>query len=62
MALYDYKCSNENCEAIQEVKHKITETPAIKCCICEAPSKKIISAAGFSLKGDGWYKSGYSGK
>lgn len=60
MALYDYKC--DKCGHTVEVNHKMAETPTIMCEHCYVPMKKQISASGFSLKGDGWYKAGYSGK
>jgi putative FmdB family regulatory protein len=60
MPIYDYSCTS--CGHVQEVSHKIVEKPAVLCEKCQSPSKKLISAAGFSLKGSGWYKAGYSGR
>lgn len=60
MALYDYRC--DTCGHVKEVSHKIAETPKIICEHCSTTMSKIISAAGFNLKGSGWYKAGYSGK
>lgn len=58
--LYDYAC--DTCGHTQEVSHKMTETPKIECEKCGSVMRKLISAAGFNLKGPGWYKSGFSGK
>ena len=47
-----------------EAVQKISDEPLVKCPACaNATLKKIISAAGFRLKGGGWYETDFkSGK
>lgn len=60
MALYQYKCSS--CGHEQEVSHRMTETPEIKCEKCNNECKKVICASSFNLKGGGWHSGGFSAK
>jgi putative FmdB family regulatory protein len=54
MPIYEYRC--ELCGAEIEVLQKISDTPIKDCPDCGKPAmKKLISAAGFQLKGSGWY-------
>ena len=54
MPIYEYRCNDCGHEA--EVLQKITEAPITDCPKCNRPSMvKLISAAGFQLKGTGWY-------
>lgn len=61
MPWYDYKC--EKCGYIQrDVKRNITENvSALECPKCKSPMHQIYTLFGFELKGDGWFKDGYSG-
>ena len=55
MPIYEYLCQscNHELEAIQ----KLSEAPLVECPACAQPTlKKKISAAGFRLKGGGWYE------
>jgi putative FmdB family regulatory protein len=54
MPIYEYACSacNHRLEKLQ----KLSDAPLTNCPECGQPSlKKLISAAGFQLKGTGWY-------
>lgn len=58
MPLYEYQC--ESCGLQFEVRQKFSDDPVSECRKCGGSVKKMISAAGFALKGGGWYQQGYS--
>ena len=62
MPIYEYRC--ESCNHEMEAVQKISEEPLVTCPACANDTlKKIISAAGFRLKGGGWYETDFkSGK
>lgn len=62
MPIYEYRC--ESCNHEMEAVQKISDEPLLKCPACANDTlKKIISAAGFRLKGGGWYETDFkSGK
>jgi putative FmdB family regulatory protein len=54
MPIYEYRCSA--CGSQQEVLQKMSEAPLTDCPECGKPTlTKMVSAAGFQLKGSGWY-------
>lgn len=54
MPIYAYKCSS--CGHQQDVLQKISEDPLTICPACGQTSfAKQVTAAGFQLKGSGWY-------
>ncbi len=54
MPIYEYRC--EACGHELEVMQKMSEPPLTDCPACgKATLSKMISAAGFQLKGSGWY-------
>ncbi len=54
MPIYEYRCSS--CGAQKDVMQKINDAPLVTCPVCQqATFTKQISAAGFQLKGSGWY-------
>jgi putative FmdB family regulatory protein len=54
MPIYEYRCGA--CGHELEALQKITESPLVNCPSCRADAlTKLISAAGFQLKGTGWY-------
>lgn len=58
MPIYEYKCSE--CEHTLEKLQKMSDDPAVDCPECGKPGlKKMISAAGFRLKGGGWYETDF---
>ena len=54
MPIYAYKC--ESCGLSKDVLQKMSDAPLVDCPHCGAASfKKQLTAAGFQLKGSGWY-------
>ena len=60
MPLYEYQCTS--CGDQFELRQKFSDAPASECPKCGGPVEKLISQAGFSLKGGGWYGDGYGTK
>ena len=53
-----YQC--RDCDHRLEVLQKLSDEPLVFCPECnEASLKKLISAAGFRLKGSGWYETDF---
>jgi len=60
MPIYAYKC--ESCGFVKDVLQKISDQPLSQCPTCGAQSfKKQVTAAGFQLKGSGWYATDFKG-
>lgn len=58
MPIYEYQC--EACGHALEALQKLSDEPLEVCPACNKPSlKKQISAAGFRLKGGGWYETDF---
>jgi len=54
MPIYAYRCTA--CGHAQDVLRKISDPPLSVCPACGAPTfVKQVTAAGFQLKGSGWY-------
>ncbi|ANI29082.1 FmdB family transcriptional regulator [Yersinia entomophaga] len=54
MPIYEYACSA--CQHRLEKLQKFSDAPLTDCPACGKPAlSKQISAAGFQLKGTGWY-------
>jgi putative FmdB family regulatory protein len=61
MPTYDYICPV--CDFESEIVHSITSEQKYACPICkDVDLKRLISNPNFVLKGQGWYKDGYSTK
>jgi putative FmdB family regulatory protein len=61
MPVYEYEC--QACGKYLEALQKISEPPLTDCPGCGQPQlRKLISAAGFRLKGSGWYETDFKGK
>jgi len=63
MPIYEYKCAA--CGHQEEHLQKVSEKPLSKCPSCgKKKYRKQLSAAGFQLKGSGWYATDFksSGK
>jgi putative FmdB family regulatory protein len=61
MPIYEYQCSA--CGHQLEVIQKMSDQPLTECPECHQPNlTKLVSAAGFQLKGTGWYVTDYSAK
>ncbi len=60
MPIYAYKC--ESCGHAKDVLQKISDAPLTDCPACGQPSfSKQLTAAGFQLKGSGWYVTDFRG-
>lgn len=58
MPIYEYQC--ESCGHEMEALQKISDDPLTECPDCKkATLKKLVSAAGFRLKGSGWYETDF---
>ena len=58
MPIYEYRC--EACGHELEKLQKVSDAPLTDCPACGQPTlKKRISAAGFRLKGGGWYETDF---
>ena len=54
MPIYGYRCAE--CGEEHEALQKVSEPPLTICPACGKPAlQKQLSAAGFQLKGSGWY-------
>ncbi|CAM3668356.1 FmdB family zinc ribbon protein [Paracidovorax anthurii] len=60
MPIYAYKCGS--CGHAKDVLQKISDAPLTVCPACGAEAfSKQITAAGFQLKGSGWYVTDFRG-
>ena len=60
MPIYAYKC--ESCGHAKDVLQKISDAPLTECPACGAAAfAKQLTAAGFQLKGSGWYATDFRG-
>jgi len=60
MPIYEYRCTD--CGFQDEYLQKLSEAPLTACPSCgKATYRKLVSAAGFQLKGSGWYATDFKG-
>jgi putative FmdB family regulatory protein len=60
MPIYAYKCAS--CGHAKDVLQKISDDPLTVCPACGAAAfSKQLTAAGFQLKGSGWYATDFRG-
>ena len=60
MPIYAYKC--ESCGFAKDVLQKMSDAQLTDCPACGASSyRKQLTAAGFQLKGSGWYATDFKG-
>ena len=60
MPIYEYQCAE--CGHELEKLQKISDPPLTDCPACGKPAlQKLVSAAGFRLKGGGWYETDFKG-
>jgi putative FmdB family regulatory protein len=59
MPIYEYEC--EKCGDVFELIHAVTAPPPKNCETkgCKGKPRRMVSAGGFILKGDGWYVTDY---
>lgn len=61
MPIYEYQCTN--CHHAFELIQKMGEAQATMCPQCEKlTAVRLVSAAGFQLKGTGWYVTDFKNK
>ena len=61
MPIYEYECSS--CHHKFDVLQKINDEPVKACPACNSDTAiKLVSAAGFQLKGTGWYATDFKDK
>jgi putative FmdB family regulatory protein len=54
MPIYEYRCTD--CGFQNEYLQRMSDAPLTDCPECGKPSfSKMVTAAGFQLKGSGWY-------
>lgn len=60
MPIYEYKCAG--CGHTLEAMQKMSDAPLAECPACGTSQlKRLVSAAGFQLKGTGWYATDFKG-
>ena len=60
MPIYEYRCTS--CGHEKEVLQKLSDRPLTECPACgKSTLAKLVSAAGFHLKGSGWYATDFKG-
>jgi len=60
MPIYEYRCAS--CGHEKEVLRKLSDPPLTECPACgKSTLGKLMSAAGFHLKGSGWYATDFKG-
>ena len=61
MPIYEYRCGS--CGHQQEFLQKVSDAPLTVCTECGKPTfSKMVTAAGFQLKGSGWYATDFKNK
>lgn len=61
MPIYEYQCTN--CHQQFDLMQKINDAPIKQCPHCfKNTATRLISAAGFQLKGSGWYATDFKSK
>ena len=60
MPTYEYQC--DSCHRVFEIRQRISEPPLATCDACGGAVRRLLSAAPFILKGDGWYVTDYPSK
>lgn len=58
MPIYEYRC--QSCDHEFEKLQRLSDDVLVDCPDCGRPElKKLVSAAGFRLKGGGWYETDF---
>jgi putative FmdB family regulatory protein len=58
MPIYEYRCAE--CGHELEALQKLSDAPLVACPACGKEAlRKMVTAAGFQLKGSGWYQTDY---
>ncbi|MBU3694204.1 MAG: zinc ribbon domain-containing protein [Rhodocyclaceae bacterium] len=60
MPIYEYRCAA--CGERHDALQKVSDAPLTDCPHCGAAAlSKVLTAAGFQLKGSGWYATDFKG-
>ena len=60
MPIYAYRCAA--CGFAKDALQKMSDAPLTVCPSCDKPEfRKQVTAAGFQLKGSGWYATDFKG-
>ena len=60
MPIYEYRCTQ--CQHKLESLQRFSDAPLVTCPACGKDAlTKLVSAAGFQLKGSGWYQTDFRG-
>ena len=57
MPTYEYECAA--CHRVFEIRQRISEPSLTTCDVCGGAVHRLLSAAPFILKGEGWYVTDY---
>ena len=61
MPIYEYRC--DSCGFQKEFLRRMSDAPLSDCPECKKPTfTKMVTAAGFQLKGSGWYATDFKNK
>ncbi len=61
MPIYEYQC--KQCLHQEDKLQKLSDAPLTQCPQChQASFERLVSAAGFQLKGSGWYVTDFKDK
>jgi putative FmdB family regulatory protein len=61
MPIYEYRCVS--CGHQKEYLQRVSDAPLTECPQCCQPTyQKMVTAAGFQLKGSGWYVTDFKNK
>jgi len=61
MPIYEYQCPH--CQHTFDAMQKMSEAPLTECPQCKQSNVvRLVSAAGFQLKGSGWYVTDFKNK
>jgi putative FmdB family regulatory protein len=54
MPTYVYRCID--CQYERDIRHPMTDDPAICCAVCDGYCERVPQPTGISLRGKGFYK------
>jgi len=60
MPIYVYECQEETCGHSFEKIQKLSDPPKCPCEKCGKGAKRVMGVSSFALKGQGWYRDGYT--
>ena len=57
--LYQYKCSNPNCNHVFHINHPMNETKERRCSFCDHLLNKLFTSSSAIYKTKGFYRTDY---